>query len=274
MTSSTNIGSRLRSCNCIADAKKVLQETKVTPTTFDTAATLFETAFAINGNPAHVRKLKETAIKEVEDDLMSTPSVAKVGNGEKDVKKLVESGDIVSGSGTEGSEQSSDTEQPYPKEGTEGEVTDMESASGEDQMKEGLPGMPQPGGMPQQGGFPPIAPELMQGMKPQLPPGLNPQVLQQMQYTVKEALKPILADNKRIREAVKALDSRLRETETNKGSMTLDIGSVKENAIVRSHPVQETISGVEVPRVHFPRARLEETRSEILELNNSYNESS
>lgn len=271
---STNIGPRLRSCNCIADAKKVLQETKVSPTTFNTAATLFETAFAINGNPAHVRKLKETAIKEVEDDLMSTPSVAKVGKGEKDVKKLVESGDIVSGSGTEGSEQSSDTEQPYPKEGTEGEVTDMEDSSGDDQMKEGLPGM---GGMPQMppqqpGGFPPIAPELMKGMQPQLPPGLNPQVMQQMQYTVKEALKPYTRQISRLNEAVKALDSRVRETETNKGSMTLDIGSVKEHAIVQSHPIQETTNGVQIPRVSFPRAELEETRSEILELNNRYNE--
>ena len=264
MTSKSNIGARLRSCNCIADARKVLQEAKAGPA----VKKLVETAYALRDQDNIKRSFIDSAIQEMDDDPKgSEPFVAKVGEGEDDVDKQVkESGDIVSGSGTSGSEQSSDTVQPYPKEGTEGQVTGLESASGEDQMKEG---MPPPNGMPQ-GAMPPIAPQLMQGMQPQLPPGLNPAVMQQMQYTVKEALRPFLTQLGRQQEAIKALDSRLRETETNKASMTLDIGSVKENAMARSiHETTRFDDGL--PKVSFNRMKLEETRNEIYAMNDQLN---
>jgi len=264
MTSKSNIGARLKACNCIADARKVLQEANAGPA----VKKLVETAYALRDQDNIKRSFIDSAIQEMDDPKGSKPFVANVGDGEDDVdKKVTESGDIVSGSGTSGSEQSSDTIQPYPKEGTEGQVTGLESASGEDQMKEGMP--PPPNGMPQ-GPMPPIAPQLMQGMQPQLPPGLNPAVLQQMQYTVKEALKPILTHVARQQEAIKALDSRLRETETNKASMTLDIGSVKENAMARN--IHETTSFNDgLPKVSFNRMKLEETRNEIYEMNNMLN---
>jgi len=260
MSSTTNIGTRLRACNCIADAKKVLETVRAGPSTHK----LVEIAFALKGQENIKREFIETAIKEVEQKNITKPFSADPGKGEDDVKKLTESGDIVSGTGTDGSEQSSDTEQPYPKEGTDGEVTDMESATGENQMKEGIPGMPPAQIVP--GLAPQIAQEMGQQMPP-LPQMNTPQMMKQMQYTVQEALKPYRTQLSKITEAVKALDVRLRETETNRASMTLDIGSVKDNAIVKSHPIQETAPNWNdgLPRTTFPRAKLEETRMEILE---------
>lgn len=251
MTSKSNIGARLRACNCIEDAKAVLKETSAS----DKVNFLFDTAYAVRNNDITKSKLLEIAIQEAETEFKQ----------DEDGKKLVESGDVQSGDGNEGSEQSSDVNQPYPKEGTDGEVTDMGDASGENQMTESLP----TGGP---GQLPPIAPELMQQIPQQLPQGITQPMLQQMQYTVREAMKPILAENKQLREAIRSIDRRLKETETLKGAMTLDVGEVKEHSIVRDYPLRETVQPeLSTPAKQFPRFELESKRQEIKELNDQLN---
>lgn len=269
MSSKTNIGAQLRACSCIADAKKVLETVRAGPA----AHKLVETAFSLQGQDVIKRDFIETAIKELEDGNVTKPFTAKPGEGEDNVtKKVSESEGVPSGTGTAGSAQSSQVTQPYKKEGDNDEVTDMQSATGDNQMKEGMPGMYP--GIP---GGPGLAPGIAQEMGAQMPPlpQMNtPQMLKQMQYTVHEALRGPLQEIHTLREAIKAIDSRLRETETNRGAMTLDIGTVKANGIVRTHPVQETIPQMgneQLPRTQFPRAKLEETRMEILEMDKMYN---
>lgn len=262
MTSKTNtsFGKRLNSCSCIADARKVMRETRgVGPA----VTKLVETAFALRDQPDIRSDMLKSAIAE-----MDKPFAADLDKGNKDIDKLGESGDIVSGSGTEGSEQSSDTVQPYPKEGTDEEVTDLKSATGEDQMKESHGGMMPPQTQMSTGGMPPVAPQLMQGMTPQLPNGLNPAMMEQMQFTVQEALKTPLQIISQLREAVKLLDTRLRETETNKASMTLNVDDVRGKSQAGSLIRETSVSpmSMDFPTVKFDRMRLQETRNDIYDL--------
>ena len=150
----------------------------------------------------------------------------------------------------------------------------MQTAQGEDQMggiKENYP--PMPGMMPGMG-MPGMAPDLQRQMAPQMPqmPQMNtPQMMRQMQYTVQEALKrylnPTILEVRKLREAYIALDKKLQETQTQSGSMKLDLDAVKTNSSVREH-VRETISGTEIalPRVDHVKYNVEENRSKIAQM--------
>lgn len=253
MTSTKTFGTRLRECTCIADARSVLKEARAGPAIYK----LVETAYALKDQDNIKADFIHSAIKEMDHQ--------HIGAGEEDIeKKVKESGDIVSGSGTDGSEQSSQTEQPYHGEGTDGEVNDMKGTSGENQMQEGMPPIPQ-------GAMPPVAPELMQNMAPQLPPGLNPAMMQQMQYTVKEALRPYIQEIANLKEGVKALDTRLKETETNKASMTLNVGEVKRNSFVRETTIPTGDNYPQPPQMRWPTMKLQEARNEIYEMDQAMN---
>jgi hypothetical protein len=164
----------------------------------------------------------------------------------------------------------------------------MQTASGENQMggiKENMAPMPgqqmppmQQGGMGQQmppmPGMPPVAPELMKQMAPPQIPGVTPQAMRQMQYTVEanfrrlgiQTINPLIREVKKLREANIALDKKLQELESAKGTMKLDIDKVKANSPVR---VRETsmYDGVSFPNpTRFERVQLEETRQSMLVL--------
>ena len=154
----------------------------------------------------------------------------------------------------------------------------MQSASGEDQMRE----MPMPGmGMPPQPGMPPMAPDVQQQMAPKIPPmpQMNGgQMMRQMQYTYdvnakaffNRYVKPLIRETKKLREAYTALDKKVQETQQGAGTMKLDIDKVKENAMA-AHHVRETINNQHgnipmPPPIQFNRVELDEKRTSIREL--------
>jgi len=98
--------------------------------------------------------------------------------------------------------------------------------------------------------------------------------MRQMQYTVEanfrrlgiQTINPLIREVKKLREANLALDKKIRELESAKGSMTLDIEKVKANAPAR---VRETTmyDNVTFPSpTRFDRVALEETRQSMLVL--------
>jgi hypothetical protein len=215
-----------------------------------------------------------------------------VGAGAKDIDKKMSEADEITGALD--SHQSSDIDMPYKQEGTDEPQSDIESmqtASGENQMggiKENMNPMPGMGapqapqqmmgqGMNQMApmpGMPPVAPELMKQMAPPQIPGVTPQAMRQMQYTVEanfrrlgiQTINPLIREVKKLREANIALDKKIRELESAKGTMTLDIEKVKQNSPVR---VRETTMYDNVqfpPPTRFERVALEETRQSMLVL--------
>lgn len=281
---------KLKACRTIAEADPIMETLKLRPS----QKKLVETAIQLQHSTdprqrAHGEDFWFTAIKEAEEDEKDKDKIKeddggahRKQGGEEDVKKLVEADEIT---GELDSHSSSDIDMPYPQEGADAPQSDIESsktASGENQMREmPMPGMPQPGmpqqqaggqppmpGMmpPQQQAMPPVDPALMGGMKPQLPQGLNPAMMKQMQYTVQEAMKtyvrPVVREVKKLREAYIAIDKKMQETEAIRGNMTLDIESIKKNSPVH---VRETIGDMEIPVPEHKHTRfdLESARAEI-----------
>lgn len=269
--------SKLSACRCNADAAPILETVRAS----SSQKKLVETGIALMQNQdLKQRQIGEdflrTAVHEMEDGLSSTHEPANVGDGEKDVKKLTEE-EVPSGTGTSGSEQSSKITQPYPSEGTDepnSDIESMQSASGENQMGKisELGGMPMPGA-PQ--GLDPVVAAQMAPQMPQMPQMNTPQMLKQMQYTVQEALKPVIAEIKNHRQGITALDKQIREIQTNRGSMTLDIENVKagsQSGIIRE-TTEQVIPGTDipVPARSFPGMKLHETRNTILEMDAQMN---
>lgn len=217
---------KLLRCQTYGEARKILETMKATPSQHK----LTEIAFA---NPSSREVLLNTVIREqegaIERDDEKTP-------GEKDVDKKVQEEQLETPRESEGS---SDSTQPYPQEGTDGQVTDVKAADGENQMKE----MPMPGAP--QG----MCPEVAQQMAPQMPqmPQMNtPQMMKQMHYTVTEAIKPILTKVGRLEEAIVAVDKKVKETIANGGtfsdkSMALNIPTGNDRtAMPQTKPLTET----------------------------------
>lgn len=118
------------------------------------------------------------------------------------------------------SEQASNRADPLPREDQvtpDGERPDTGATNTENQMREDLMGM--------------LHPEIASGLMPQSMPGMTlPQQVKQMQYTAERILKPLVkeveglrAENKALREAVKALDKKVTETTNSKQSVPLDV---------------------------------------------------
>jgi len=266
----TGLYEKLSACRCNADAAPILESVRAGPS----AKTLTETAIALMQNAdLKQRQIGEnflrTAVREMEDDnLSSTHEPAKVGEGEHDVNKLTEE-EVPSGTGTTGSEQSSQITQPYKKEGENEPNSDIESmqgASGADQMgaisEMGMPGMAPPG-------LDPVVAAQLQPQMPQMPQMNTPQMMKQMQYTVQEALKPFVKEMGVLKQGIRALDGQVREIQTQKGAMQLDIQSVKtgsERGMLRETTQIIPNTDIEIPARSFPTMKLQETRNNMLEL--------
>jgi len=294
----TDFKRKLQGCRTCEEARPILETLKARPS----ARKLVETAIQLKQSKdprqqSYGLDFMQTAIRELEDDendktkeANGTAHPMDVGAGAKDIDKKMSEADTITGALD--SHQSSDIDQPYPKEGTDEPQSDIESmqtASGENQMggiKENMspypgqqaPPIQQGGGMgmqpPQMPGMPPIAPELMKQMAPPQIPGVTPQAMRQMQYTVEanfrrlgiQTINPLIREVKKLREANLALDKKIREIESQKGSMQLDIEKVKQNAPAR---VRETTTYDNIsfpPPTRFERVELEETRQSIFVL--------
>lgn len=222
-----------------AEASPILETIKATPS----QKRLVEIAFA---NPNQKSILLNDVIREQEEKKF--PGQDDKTDGEKDVEKKVTEEEVTGGgaggaSGTTGSEQSSDTTQPYPKEGKEApnsDVESMETASGEDQMTETY-GQPQP--MPGMG-VPQIAPDLQKQMgPPQMPPGVTPQAMRQMQYTVQTYTKPVMSRLGKVEEALVNLNKKLQEMETSRQVLSHPLNiPTGQNSWFNAHTTKETIS--------------------------------
>ena len=285
---------KLKNCRSCAEAKPIMEAMHMGPASQQLMDYYYQ--LRVSKDPrqqAHGENAFATAIREAEENDHKTQEDnggahrKPNGGGEADIAGIIkdkaqEADEIT---GPLDSHQSSDIDRPYPKEGDDEQNSAIESmqgggASGTSQMsgisdglKENIPGMmPQPG-------MPPMAPEVQQSMAPQMPkmpPMSTPQVMRQMQYTVEQnnkvlysrIINPLVREVKKLREANIALDKKIQETQSNAGSMKLDLEKVKENSPVRDHRIQETIpgTGIEIPQQRFVNAELENKRFEIARL--------
>lgn len=288
---------KLRACRSCAEAKPIMEAMHMGSSQQQLMDYYYQ--LRVSKDPrqqAHGENAYATAIREAdEENLKNNNNKQQEANGglhrdqggEADIAGIIdkekhqEADEIT---GELDSHQSSDIDMPYPKEGKDepnSDIESMQTASGENQMggiKENMPmpGMPQ---MPPAPGMPPMAPEVQQAMAPQMPkmPQMNtPMAMRQMQYTVEannkrlfnRVINPLIREVKKLREANIALDKKVQETQSNAGSMKLDLDKVRENSPVRDHRIQETIPGtsIEVPSMTHPRAELEEKRYQIAQL--------
>lgn len=274
---------KLQECKTLADAQPILRGT--TPTFRKTV----ETAFALmsNRDPSQQslgQGFMATAIQELDAAEEPTPkeSPGLKTKGDHFVKEeLLAGGDK---SGTDGSEQSTDNTEPYKQEGTEEPVGDLgapEMAT-ENQMKEGFGQPPMMGG--QMPGPPGLDPQLAQQMAPsmpQIPPMNTPQQIQQMQYTVKKYMEAYVAPMRdqiiKQNRAIKSLATQVQETRT--ASLGLDLHNVRD----KTHPVvRETmaktvtnvIPGQTGPRIYEKHYNLEEAKQQIRDLDKLISNSS
>ena len=113
---------------------------------------------------------------------------------------------------------------------------------------------------------------------PQMPPMNGNQMMRQMQYTINETLKRVvipMQHRMKVQEAViRKLSKKIQEVESQKGSMSLDINKVNDNAMARvNSPTRETVSNMQTegrPSIHSKVFETEIARSEILELDKSF----
>lgn len=276
----------LRECTTLKEAQPFLRNASATQ------RKVVETAFALKAHPnAAQQAIGEsfwlTALQEMDKTEEPTPHHDKgiKSKGEHFVKEETLAGGDKSG--TEGSEQSSKNKLPLSKEGTEEPDGDMETPgmSTENQFNEIGNNSPvnfaqPPGQMPPQ--MPPqmpgLDPQLAQQMAPQgnMPPMTTPQQIQQMQYTVKEYLRPLIAHMKKQEtqivyqnKAIKSLTQTIQETSALKGG--LDLNGFKERSVV--HNVQETMPSTvtnldpQAPKIFEKTHQLETKRTRIAELN-------
>lgn len=273
---------KLRECRTCAEAAPILETVRATPS----QRKLIETAIQLKSSrdprqQSYGEDFMLTAIREMEDCEHGTKeqTIANmdVGKGKDDAEKAVHEADTITGSLD--SNQSSDIDMPYPKEGSDAPNSDIESmqtASGENQMG-GIKEMPMPGqmgGMPPAPGMPPMAPDVMKQLAPQqppMPPMNTGQQMRQMQYTVEANMRkyfnPMVREIKRQREAILALNHKVQETQSLSGSMKLDIDKVKKNSPVRER-LRETVGDMDipVPSMNHNRFDLEKKRQDITSL--------
>ncbi len=173
-----------------------------------------------------------------------------------------------------GSEQST-SNTGLPEEGKEEGDEDMQDASDtESQLTEMAPPGMSPGmmpgmGQPQVPGLAPkVATEMGQAMPP-MPQFNNNQMMEQMQYTVKEALKPFYKHIQVQDKAIKNLSQKIRETQMQ--GQGLNLATAFQN-----RPLQETISqtpeiipGTVVKNTVFD---LGEKRNRLIQINDLMNE--
>ncbi len=297
----TDYKRKLRECRSCAEAKPIMEALHMGASQQQLMDYYYQ--LRVSKDPrqqAHGENAYATAIREMEDEHNNDKKHEEMENddhkkhqeangglhrdqgGEADIAGIIKGGqkeaDEITGSLD--SHQSSDIDMPYKQEGKDepnSDIESMQTATGENQMggirEMGMPGMaPQPG-------MPPIAPEVQQAMAPKMPqmPQMNtPQAMRQMQYTVDQnnkrlfnrVINPLIREVKKLREANIALDHKVQETQSNAGSMKLDLDKIRENSPVREHRLRETVPGtnIEIPETRFPRAELEDKRYQIAQL--------
>jgi len=238
---------------------------------------LVETAIILNNSQdlaqrSHAFSFMESAIKELEDDDLTKDKLheeedKKDDKDNKKENKITEEelSNLNNGPREKGSEQSTDNTPPYPGEGkdTENGAKDMHKMEGtENQFNE--TGLTPPGLDPD------IVKELGQDVK--FPPMNDKQTIQQMQYTVKELYRNhIIPLNKLVQKqgetisnltkSHRVLEQKIQET---KGSMTLDIDQLRQNATA-TFRTQET-TGIAQPfdNPHVPPTYLVKNKAQEL----------
>jgi hypothetical protein len=235
---------KLLSCRTYAEAKPILETSKVGLSAHELA----HTAFSIQEKQPELRdSFLKTVIQEMEDC-------------EKKVEETDDNSDHQSSS-TDGLEKVG-TEHDAPEGmGNQYDPKDQMGVA----INETFPQMPmQP---PQAGGFQQQAPPMQPPMQPPRPP-MNPQ--QQMQYTISEAVRSEISRTvapyyNKLVEAVKALDTKVQETAKAKVS-SLDLG--EKMGGIRGTPstgtwIKETTGS--------PEKDLDNTRREIEKFNEAIN---
>ncbi len=181
--------------------------------------------------------------------------------------------------GTDGSEQSTDNTEPYPQvaEDSEDGQKDMEKMSDtQNQMTENFP--PMPGMSGPMGGMPGMDPNVLKQMAPQMPqiPQMNtPQAVQQMQYTVREALKqyvgPLREQVIKLTKANQFLAKQVREMQTMKTG--LDLHEVKRNNLGLHETLPRNVTNLSAKigggteaRIYEKSYNLDQARQEILNM--------
>lgn len=283
---------KLRECRSCAEAKPIMEAMGMGASQKQLMDYYYQ--LRVSKDPrqqAHGENAYATAIREADEEnnnhehdkeQEANGGLHRDQGGEADIAGIIKGGQKEADeiTGELDSHQSSDIDMPYPQEGKDvpnSDIESMQTASGENQMggirEMGMPGMaPQPG-------MPPIAPEVQQAMAPKMPqmPQMNtPQAMRQMQYTVDQnnkrlfnrVITPLIREVKKLREANIALDHKVQETQSNAGTMKLDLDKIRENSPVREHRLRETVPGtnIEVPETRFPRAELEDKRYQIAQL--------
>ena len=288
------------------EANPILAKLKARPS----AKKLVETAIILSNSPdkqqqEHAYGFMSTAIQELEDDADKKKPDFLEETNEDDNDDLPIHEEVLdnhnNGAREEGSEQSSQNEEPYSGEGkdtTNGEkpMQDMDGTVNQWNETGGMPpgagGMPgqmpgqMAGGMP--GQMPGLDPNIAQEMgmiMPQLPPMDTNQMMRQMQYTINKTVEtlhrkqivPLQKMVKQQREAIKNLSLKITETSKLNHSMTLDIDSMRKNASASFRETVETpmegqpmyngqpMSGVQ-PNHTRKKDELDRARSEIAEM--------
>jgi len=269
-----SITKRLQECNSYNQAIPLLKSVNAKPSLHK----IVETALLLKNHPdPHQREygsnFMRTALQELEMDKDEQPTPHHDDGVTVKKDKIIKEEELAGGNpdGTEGSEQSSDNEGPYPQVGTEEPNSDIESmqggaASGDNQMKEGQGPM---------GMFPGIEPGIAQemgGQMPALPPMNTNQQMRQMQYTVSSAVRayvlPLRNQIQKQQEAIKVLSRQVRESEAKTGSMKLDLSTIKQNAPARFREtvIEDPLFNPQPNPIHNKVFALEKARSEIAEL--------
>lgn len=284
---------KLQECTTIGEANPILTKLGAGPA----VKKLVETAIILNNSQdpqqrSHAYSFMESAIRELDGTVGSAPNeMGKFGNedglnnnqiseqnddnddiehklvheqNDDDDKEHSVKEEVLdnhnNGPREDGSEQSTENEEPYPG-------TALDSTTGEKPMQDmdgtvnqwnetggfppgaggppgaGAPPMGQP--MPQMPGLAPDVAQEMGMIMPEIPPFNTNQMMRQMQYTVDSVVKNLyrkeIAPLQRIiknqrevqrqqKDAITSLSQELRETKAASGTMKLDLDSMRRNA--------------------------------------------
>jgi hypothetical protein len=290
----------LKECKSIQEAEPLLKNAS------HSLRKVVETAFQLMNHPnpqqqEFGRGFLSTAMREMDDGEQPDQPHDKGVKSKGD--KFVKEEELAGGnpSGTQGSEQSSKNSEPVTsKEGTDEPEGDMAQPgmSTENQFAEAFPPqmpgqMPPPPMPPQQPQMPGMDPNVAQQMAPpqQMPPMNTPQQIQQMQYTVKKMVEPIVKEIVTLRkfvkfqqEAIKALNGKLQESISMKNGLDLNsleraipkgIGGIQETGPTINNVTQipGAPQGQVVPQIYQKSVDLANARQSIVELDRMINTS-
>ena len=231
----------LLNCRTLTEARSIMESLRMS----DSAQKLVETAIPLlHSQDGRQRSIAldfmHTAIREAEEE--DNDVKPKNGSVEPPTSEAVETSNTQPGGST--NHQSTSTE-GLPKEGTE-EPVEAGAIATENQMTESLPGMPPQG----------MDPALVQQMVPQgqIPQMNNEQMMQQMRYTVQEALRPVIKEVQSLKEGLVAMDRKVQETTSN--SVALDITPRSPAVPVRIQETEPSIHASPMEKSKFNKQEI------------------